>query len=149
MTSDDPTILPIAAARDAAIPFESAEQAWFWFIRAQQARADGARVSRGLGLTPRPCEPVDILQSLDRLYRAKRLSMDHLLVLRHYGRRGMPPDPHRPRESRAWRLWTDSMARLSPVLERKKIIRAQGMLAPWQIGQAKVISINAYRGTGE
>ncbi len=80
-------------------PFESVEQAWFWFIQAQQARNDGARIGAGLGLVARPCEPADILKILDRLYRNRRLQMDHLLVLRHYGRRQMPPDPRRTRRA--------------------------------------------------
>ena len=81
--------------------FDSAEEAWFWFIQAQQARNDGARFTAGNGLIPRPCEPIDILRVLDRLYRHRRLTMEHLLVMRHYGRRQMPPDPRRIKEGRA------------------------------------------------
>lgn len=72
-------------------PFDSAEEVWFWFIMAQQARNEGARFSAGAGMIPRPCEPLDILKILDSLYRQRRLQRDHLLVLRHYGRRNMPP----------------------------------------------------------
>lgn len=80
---------------ESAVPFDSTEDAWFWFIAAQQAREDGARFVAGAGLYPRPCEPSDILKILDRLYRNRRLLMDHVLVLRHYGRRMLPPDPRR------------------------------------------------------
>ena len=42
---------------DSVMPFESAEEAWFWFIAAQQAKCDGARFMSGAGDVPRPCEP--------------------------------------------------------------------------------------------
>jgi hypothetical protein len=103
-------------------PFSSAEEAWFWFVAAQEARVDGARFSAGLGLIPRPCEPIDILKVLDQLYRNRRLLRDHLLVLRHYGRRRMPPDEKRVKEMRAHTLWSEAMNRMEEPLARKGII---------------------------
>jgi len=47
-------------------PFDSAEAAWFWFVQAQVARLEGARISAGAGTFQRPCEPVDIYRELDR-----------------------------------------------------------------------------------
>lgn len=105
------------------VPFSSVEEAWFWFIKAQQARNDGARVTVGQGLVPRPCEPVDILNVLDRLYRNRRLLIDHLKVLRHYGCRMMPPDQSRVKEMRAHTIWQEAMERLEPVLIRKGIVQ--------------------------
>jgi hypothetical protein len=104
------------------VPFKDAEEAWFWFIAAQEARLDGARFAAGQSLMPRPCEPVDILKVLDRLYRNRRLLRDHLLVLRHYGRRHMPPDERRPKEMCAFRLWHEALERIGEVLERKGIV---------------------------
>lgn len=104
------------------IPFDSVEEAWFWFIEAQKAREDGARFSFGQGLVPRPCEPIDILNVLNSLYRTRRLLMDHLRVLRFYGDRQMPPDPRRQREQRAHDLWCEALDRLEPVLIRKGIV---------------------------
>ncbi len=104
-------------------PFDNAEEAWLWFILAQEAKNEGARVSAGAGLYARPCEPIDILKSLDGLYRNRRLVMDHLLVLRHYGKRQMAPDPRRVKEVRAFSLWKEAMERLEPVLVRKGIVR--------------------------
>jgi hypothetical protein len=106
------------------VPFNNAEEAWFWFIQAQQARIDGARFALGQGLTPRPCEPLDILKILDGLHRHRRLLMEHLMVLRHYGRRMMPPDPRRAKEARAYHLWREAMERIAPVMARKGIILA-------------------------
>ncbi|MCB1531742.1 MAG: hypothetical protein KDJ35_02620 [Alphaproteobacteria bacterium] len=104
------------------VPFDSAEEVWFWFIRAQQARNDGARFTAGQGAVNRPCEPLDILKILDRLYRNRRLLRDHLLVLRHYGRRDMAPDPRRIKEARAYKIWLEALERMRPVLEEKGIL---------------------------
>lgn len=105
------------------VPFESAQEVWFWFIQAQQARNEGARFTAGLSLTPRPCEPVDILKILDRLYRQRRLMRDHLLILRHYGRRQLAPDPVLVKEAIAYKLWGEAMERIEPVLIQKKIVK--------------------------
>jgi hypothetical protein len=104
-------------------PFDNAEEAWFWFILAQEAKNAGARITAGAGLMARPCEPIDILNCLDRLRRNRRLLMDHLLVLRHYGKRQLPPDPTRVKEVRAFALWKEALERLEPVLVRKGIVR--------------------------
>jgi len=105
--------------------FDNAEEAWLWFILAQEARNEGARFTAGAGLTVRPCEPSDILQCVDRLYRNRRLVMDHLLVLRHYGKRQVPPDPRRVKEVRAFSLWKEALERIEPVLVRKGIVAAK------------------------
>jgi len=104
------------------VPFTSAEEAWFWFIDAQDAKASGARIVAGQGLNPRPCETVDILKVLDRLYRNRRLIRDHLLVLRHYGRRKIPPDSYRVKEARAHRLWHEALDIIEEVLVQKGIV---------------------------
>lgn len=105
------------------VPFRNAEEAWFWFIAAQEARNDGARFSAGIGRTPRPCEPIDMLRVLDRLYRQRRLLREHLLVLRHYGRRRLAPDARRIKECRAHKLWGEALERMQPALERKGIVQ--------------------------
>jgi len=107
------------------VPFLDAVEAWFWFISAQQAKNEGARYTAGLSLTPRPCEPADILKVLDRLYRQRRLLRDHLLVLRHYGRRQMAPDLKRSKEVRAYKIWHEAIERIEPLLIKKGIIIAQ------------------------
>lgn len=107
------------------VPFVDATEAWFWFILAQQARNEGARYTAGLSLTPRPCEPADILKILDGLYRKRMLLRDHLLVLRHYGRRQMVPDPRRIKEVQADKLWKEALGRIEPILIRKGIVRGK------------------------
>jgi hypothetical protein len=109
---------------DPAVPFESVEAAWFWFMQAHAARHEGARVRAGLAAVPRPCEPVDVLRVVDRLYRQRRLIRDHVAVLAHYGRRVMAPDPARRREARAHLLWREALARIEPALRAKGIVGA-------------------------
>ena len=106
-----------------ATPFDSAEEAWFWFIAAQSAKNDGAKFVAGAGLYKRPCEPIDILKVLDRLHRNRRLHRDHLLVLRHYGRRNIAPDKFRAKEKRAHYVWHEAMERIEEVLIAKGIVQ--------------------------
>lgn len=104
-------------------PFDSGEEAWFWSVQAQDAKAAGARIVAGRGLVQRPCEPADVLRVVDRLYRNRQLVRDHLHVLVHYGRRLSAPDPDRQREQRAHLLWREAFDRVNPVLRDKGIAR--------------------------
>lgn len=104
-------------------PFASAEEAWFWSVQAQDAKAAGARVVAGRGLVQRPCEPDDVVRAVDRLYRQRQLARDHLHVLVHYGRRLSAPDPERSREGRASDLWREAFDRIRPVLRDKGIVQ--------------------------
>lgn len=115
------TPLPQTAADP--VPFNSVEEAWFWFVQAYDARAAGVRFIAGLGAVARPCEPLDVLRALDRLHRQRRLERDHLCVLVHYGRRMDAPDPRRDREARASCLWSEALSRLAPALREKGIVR--------------------------
>lgn len=105
-----------------ATPFASCEDAWFWFVAAQQAKSEGARITANMGKEIRPCEPLDILKILDRLYRNRILTMHHFKVLRHYGRRGFAPDPSHERETRAVHLWREAFMHLEPIFVRKGIV---------------------------
>lgn len=122
---------------DTAVLFHTPEEAWFWFMQANQARLDGARTKSREGSVCRPCEPVDILRILDRLYRTRRLMMDHLRVLRYYGLRQMPPEKWRRSEMKAATLWAEAMRALESPLIAKKIMRE-----PFT---GKVISLMAVR----
>jgi hypothetical protein len=119
-----PRISAVSASRDdTSVPFASTEEAWFWFVQAQEARASGARIVAGRGVVPRPCEPLDMMRVVDRLYRQRKLTRDHLHVLVHYGRRLMAPDPERRLEVRASDLWREALAFLDPVLREKGIVQ--------------------------
>ncbi len=115
--------IPRPPADLAPVPFATTEEAWFWFMQCHEASCAGARIRAGAGEVPRPCEPADMLRTLDRLYRHRRLLREHVAVLAHYGRRLLAPDPQRRREQRAWGLWDEALARLEPVLRRKGIVQ--------------------------
>jgi hypothetical protein len=102
--------------------FTDAEEAWFWFINANKASRDGARIRANEGLYKRPCEPSDILKILERLHRHRRLNMHHFRIMKHYGQRGLVPDDTRPKEVLAARLWMEAMDVLGDVLLAKQII---------------------------
>jgi len=104
-------------------PFENAEEAWFWFIAAYQARLDGARIRAGMADVPRPCEPLDIIRLVDRLYRQRMLLIEHMRVLLHYGKKHHAPDGRRPNEATAEMLWQQAIH----VLELN--FRAKGIVA--------------------
>jgi hypothetical protein len=101
-------------------PFKSAEEAWFWTVRALEARREGA--NGGDSPIERPCDPDDILRCLDRLYRTRRIELLHARVLRIWGDRQRAPDPKHPRERSDCRLWREVMDRLAWKLRDKGIV---------------------------
>ena len=104
-----------------ATAFASAEEAWFWFVRCQQVRRDGARFADGGGLQ-RPCDPDDIYVAAATLHRRGILSRLHMSVLGTFGLRGHPPDARRREEQGSARLWDEALDRLSSVLRKKGIV---------------------------
>lgn len=113
---------PRPSGSQTAQPFRHAEEAWFWFVQCRSAQTEGARVSAGMARVPRPCEPVDILAVVDRLYRRRRLLRPHLEVLADYGRQCLRPDGRRPGQARAARLWDEALGEMTPALRRKGIL---------------------------
>ena len=103
-------------------PFPDTESAWIWCALSQTARSDGALMRAGLAAVDRPCEPIDIIKSVDRLYRNRRLMSEHLEVLVRYGQRSSPPDGTWRAEAADARLWTEAIDRLELVLRRKGIV---------------------------
>lgn len=115
----------LAAA--ATQPFASAEEAWFWTMAALIARRDGARIVSGRGTVTRPCEPDDVIRSLDRLYRQRRIELAHARILRIWGERGTAPDPRALREQGDFRLWREAMLRLDWPLRAKGIVNGPSL----------------------
>ena len=97
-------------------PFDTAEGAWFWFMRAHRARRDGQRFEGGGGMA-RPCEADDVYLAAVSLVRARVLKALHLRTLLEFGARDRPPDE-------AWpaRLWDEALDRMTTVLRRKGIL---------------------------
>jgi hypothetical protein len=117
-----PGYAPAARSAGKTEPFNSAEEAWFWTMAALVARRDGARIVSGAGAVQRPCEPDDVVRCLDRLYRQRRIDLQHARILRIWGERGCAPDPRAPREGGDSRLWREAMARLDWPLRAKGIV---------------------------
>jgi hypothetical protein len=103
-------------------PFRSAEEAWIWTMAALVARRDGARYTANKGKVGRPCDPDDVVRSLDALYRQRRIDLLHARVLRIWGERGSAPDPTRAVEYADWALWREALDRLEWLLRVKGIV---------------------------
>jgi hypothetical protein len=111
---------------DAAEPFASVEEAWFWTMQALQARRDGARLRAAAGQVARPCEPDDVVNCLDRLYRQRRIDLAHARVLRHWGDLGIVPSVTARPEHADRRLWDEAMRHLEAGLVAKGIVAWPG-----------------------
>ncbi|MFZ4410771.1 MAG: hypothetical protein ACOYOH_25740 [Paracraurococcus sp.] len=129
-TAPRPGHAPATRGRPQPEPFRSAEEAWFWTMAALIARRDGARIVSGAGLVQRPCEPDDVVKCLDRLYRQRRIDLQHARILRIWGERQQAPDPRAPREAGDARLWKEAMARLDWPLRVKGILAGPSWPVP-------------------
>lgn len=111
----------------ASIPFANAEEAWFWFVRCQLARCEGARFIGASNNIKRPCEPDDLYRAVMGLLRQRRIGVEHLRVLSLFGLRESPPDPRCREEERSARLWDVALDHLTTVLKRKGIVECDHM----------------------
>lgn len=114
--------VPPTRRQEFTTPFVTAEEAWFWFIRCQRARQDGARFEWGASEIIRPCDPDDLYRAVMGLARRRMIGREHLWVLEKYGLRERPPDTRITAEQRSCRLWKEAFDRLGPVLEEKQIV---------------------------
>ena len=103
-------------------PFSSAEEAWFWFVRCQRVRRDGARFSGSTGNIRRPCDPDDLYRVAVALARRGIIGSQHLFVLGTFGLHERPPDPRCRKEQRAFQLWDEALDHLTTVLRQKGIV---------------------------
>lgn len=110
-----------AASQRPINPFQSAEEAWFWFVRCQQVRREGAQLGGG-GAFSRPCDPDDIYRAVVGLHRRGVLGRSHLTVLGTFGLIGRPPDARCGDEALPAKLWAEALDRLSTILRGKGII---------------------------
>lgn len=105
------------------VPFESAEEAWFWFIAATLARAAGARPIRDMADPVRPCLPDDIHRIVEQLYRDRLLHRRHLAVLSEYGQQFLPPTDRTQEQLVASRLWDEAMSQIEAVMRGKGLLQ--------------------------
>ena len=102
--------------------FVDAEEAWFWYMRSQKARWDGARFDADRSVSERPCTPDDIYRAIMALYRQKLIKKEHLRTLASYGLIETPPDPKDRQQQQDARLWDEALDRLTTVLKQKNLI---------------------------
>lgn len=104
------------------VPFLNAEEAWFWFVRSQRARLEGAKLRSNEADVVRPCDPDDLYRILMKLVRARNLGRRHMKVLAFFGFSERAPDNRLREEQRAFRLWDEALDRLTTVLKEKGIV---------------------------
>jgi hypothetical protein len=104
------------------LPFATPEEAWFWFVRCQTVRREGARFAEAVSDVRRPCDPDDVYRIVVGLSRQGTLRKLHLGVLGRFGLAGRPPDARCPEESAAARLWSEAFDRLATVFRDKGIV---------------------------
>jgi len=102
--------------------FPDAMTAWFWFIRCQKARWDGAQFERDMASEVRPCEPDDIYRCARRLVTTGKMQPHHLEVLLRFGVLDRPPDPNFAAEFRAYRMWDEALDSMTGILRAKGIV---------------------------
>ncbi len=105
-----------------SVPFHDAEEAWFWFMRSQRARLEGAKMRSNEADIVRPCDPDDMYCSVMKLVRANILGRYHLKVLAHFGINECAPDPRIREQQRASFLWDEALDRLTTILRKKGIV---------------------------
>ncbi len=103
--------------------FPTAEEAWFWFIRCERAREEGARRNPpGNAISVPPCEPADIIRALRWMYDVDVILPTHAYVLGYYGELERPPDPRDDDELLDWVLWVDAFDYIETVFRDKGFI---------------------------
>lgn len=100
------------------LPVDQVEEAWFWFANPEKPQPDSISLGH---LESRRSE---FFRCVDRLYRHRRLTRDHLNVLAAYGRRRRSPQVDRRREQRSHVLWSEAMGRIGPALRRSGLLDA-------------------------
>lgn len=113
---------PTPIAVKGIAPFHSGEEAWFWFVRCQVIRHQGARPASAMSTLVRPCDPDDIYRMVIDLHKQGHLSAAHLRTLSQYGLAARPPDDRCMEEVAAARLWGEAMRDIEGRLVAKGIV---------------------------
>lgn len=108
------------------VPFDNAEEVWFWFCACLQARGEGLRSKSDYNGEIRPCETADIYRIIKRLKSSGYLNGRHLRVMYCWGALHCPPYYDRRAKRSEIRLWCDAMSLLESVFRSKNIIANEG-----------------------
>lgn len=101
-------------------PFESAEEAWFWFCYCESS--DKGKDPKSRNDWSRPCETSDIAIIVKRLVSSRKIGQNHLKVLTKFGLSQMPPHAAFGDSLMQCRLWEEALAVLQKALEEKGIV---------------------------
>lgn len=103
--------------------FNSAEEAWFWYVRCQRSRDEGVRINRNEFMI-RPCTIDDIHNIVLSLYLAGKLKKIHIEILTEYGMKFMTPKYINDGEgNQDYNLWVEAFDIIKPVLVKKEIVK--------------------------
>lgn len=102
--------------------FPTAEEAWFWFMRSEKARAERAKAEHTRSLYGRPCDPDDLFRWVKQLHDGGTLTTGHVMVMGHYGFLDRHPDRNRDDEVVDFIIWTDAFETLEPTLVEKGVV---------------------------
>jgi len=103
-------------------PFESAEEAWFWYCLCEQLGFERAK-GQG-GKIARPCESSDIFLAVKRLLHNGSLRPEHIRILQKYGFEQAPPHINFGATQKICHLWQEAMSYLDSILKPKGIVRS-------------------------
>jgi len=101
-------------------PFESSEEAWFWYCLCEQLGPNRSKGSKTHVI--RPCESSDIFLAIKKLMKAGLLRPKHIKVLIKYGLQQIPPHPHFGDSLNICSLWQEALRFLDSLLRRKGIV---------------------------
>lgn len=98
--------------------YTSMEELWFAFMKTYQCLENmNHKEADNVSLPREHAEAYKaILSILDKMFRARRLLIDHLRVLRFYGRRGLAPRLAVQKEALAHTLWLEAFKILEPLM---------------------------------
>lgn len=102
--------------------FDTAEEAWFWFMRSEKARAERAKADHARSLYDRPCDPDDLFRWVRQLYDGGALTAGHVMVMGHYGFLDRHPDRNVDGEVVDYIIWIDAFDTLEPTLVEKGVV---------------------------
>ena len=102
------------------VPFDSAEEAWFWYCLCEQL--EKGRRNKSDSKIARPCETSDIFIAVKKLLQDGVLRPAHVKILSKYGFSQVPPHPHFGDSLRICELWKEALNFLGMSLRKKGII---------------------------
>lgn len=102
-------------------PFESAEEAWFWYCLCESLGSERAKGHSGK--TVRPCETSDIILAVKHLLHEGLLKPEHIRILQKYGFEQAPPHINFGATQKICTLWKEAISGLHSILKRKGIVR--------------------------